>query len=245
MSVKNYFSFVPNTITSLNAVSGALSVIMAFEGNLLMAGIMIFVAAVFDYLDGFSARILKAYSPMGKELDSLADMVSFGLAPSIIAHRLLRSILIGNTPLFESDWVSIVVVLLPLFMVALSALRLAKFNIDTRQTESFIGLNTPSNAMVWASFPIILFFNPEGFYSKVILNPWLIAILVIALSLLLVSELPMFSLKFKNLKYAENKVRFIFLGLCVILLTVLNIKAIPLIILLYLLLSAMVWLIKK
>lgn len=245
MSEKNFFSFVPNTITSLNAVSGALSVIFAFEGNLPLAGILIFVAAVFDYLDGFSARMLKAYSAMGKELDSLADMVSFGLAPSVIAHRILRSLVIGDALLLDAAPLQMVVVLLPLFMVALSGLRLAKFNIDTRQTESFIGLNTPSNAMVWASFPIILYFNPNSVYSQIILNPWMIGVLVIVLSLLLVSELPMFSLKFKNLSFAGNKVRFIFLGICVLLLVALNIKAIPLIIILYLLISAMVWLIKR
>lgn len=228
---------IPNTITSLNAFSGCLSVVFAFEGKLMLAGIFIFIAAFLDFFDGLSARLLNAYSDMGKELDSLADMLSFGFAPAVIAHLLIRERIAGQIALSEmSGWILFLVVL-PFLIAVFSGLRLAKFNVDTRQSESFIGLATPANAMVWASLPMILKFQPDIFYADLLLNVWFLPGAAIVMSLLLVSELPMFSLKFKNLKLADNKVRFGFLVLSTILLAWLHMAAIPVIIICYILIS--------
>jgi CDP-diacylglycerol--serine O-phosphatidyltransferase len=237
MAKNKLFGFVPNTITSFNVLSGCLSVVFAFEGNMVAAGILIGVAAVFDFFDGMSARLLGAYSDMGKELDSLADVISFGLAPAVIAHVLLRKTFLSGVDLEYATLAQLAIIFFPFIITIFSALRLAKFNIDTRQTESFVGLATPANALVWASFPLILFYQPQSVISGWIVNPYFIIILSLVMSLMLVAELPMFSLKFKNLSFAKNKTRFLFLVLSLILLAVFNLAGIPLIILWYILLS--------
>lgn len=239
MEIKRFFSFVPNTITSMNVLSGCLSIVFAFEGNLVLAGLFIFLAAFFDFFDGLSARLLNAYSDMGKELDSLADMLSFGLAPAVIAHLIIRNTIAPETNLSELSALNLILVLFPFIISVFSGLRLANFNIDTRQTESFIGLAVPANAMVWASFPFILKFQESSFLTHAIHNPYFIAGLALVLSLLLVSELPMFSLKFKNLSFAQNKVRFSFLILSLLLIIFLKWVAIPLIIASYILFSTL------
>jgi CDP-diacylglycerol--serine O-phosphatidyltransferase len=202
MTKRNKFWWLPNTITSFNALSGSLSVVFAFEGNLVLAGLLILVAAVFDFLDGMSARLLQAYSDMGKELDSLADMISFGLAPAVIAHVMVRSQYPEINLLMDANYLQLLILLFPFIITVFSALRLAKFNIDTRQTESFIGLNTPSNAMIWASFPFVLSFNADSFFAGIITNVPFLLVFSLVMSLLLVSEIPMFSLKFKSLNAA-------------------------------------------
>jgi CDP-diacylglycerol--serine O-phosphatidyltransferase len=244
MSTKNIFWFVPNSITSLNVLSGSLSVVFAFEGNLVLAGILILLAAVFDFFDGMSARLLKAYSPMGKELDSLADMISFGLAPAVILHVLMRQF-IGVSALNDATATELVMVFFPFVITIFSGLRLAKFNIDTRQTESFIGLATPANAMVWASLPFILVFHPSSVFSTLITNHFVLLSLSLVMSLMLVAELPMFSLKFKSLKFDTNKSQYIFLAGCGLLLGFFQLAGIPLIILWYIVLSLIVHLFKK
>jgi len=236
MSKKNIFGFVPNTITSLNVLSGSLSIVFAFNSNLLAAGVFILAAAIFDFFDGMSARLLGAYSDMGKELDSLADMISFGLAPAVIAHLLVRR-QFPSLELGSASFLQLVIILSPFVITIFSALRLAKFNIDTRQTESFIGLATPANAMIWATLPFVLHFYGDSFFSSLINNYWFIIALAVIMSLLLVSELPMFSLKFKSLKIKDNKTRFIFLTGCLILLIIFKISGIPLIIFWYIVLS--------
>lgn len=245
MTAKKFFGFVPNTITSLNVLSGSLSIIFALEGNMVAAGFLILAAAVFDFFDGMSARLLGAYSDMGKELDSLADVISFGLAPATIAHVMVRKTFLPCTDLAYASAGQLFLVFFPFIITVFSALRLAKFNIDTRQTESFIGLATPANAMVWASFPIILFYQPQSFLAGIIVNTWFLLALSLVMSLLLVAELPMFSLKFKNLSWATNKVRFLFLAVNLALLVLFKIAGIPLIILWYILLSGILALTKK
>lgn len=237
MKKKNIFGFVPNTITSMNVLSGSLSVVFAFEGNLVLAGLLILVAAVFDFFDGMSARLLNAYSPMGKELDSLADMISFGLAPATIAHVLIRQQFPEVTSLMDASFAQLSLFFFPFIITIFSALRLAKFNVDTRQTESFIGLATPANAMVWASFPFIMHFHPDSFFNGIIINHYFLLGLALLMSLLLVAELPMFSLKFKSLKFAENKSRFVFLVGCLAFLAIFKLAGIPLVILWYIVLS--------
>lgn len=199
---------IPNSITSLNLVCGTVAVIMAFRGYELWAIYLILAAAVFDFFDGFAARLLKAYSPMGKELDSLADLVSFGLAPAALIYmrysELVSSTLSGKIPVLLIEAVS----LIPIVLAVGSALRLAKFNVDTRQSESFIGVPTPANAILIISFLHYTVFNPHFFPLEYTL--WFWPAISIFLSYLLVSNIPMFSLKMKSLAWKENKTRFIF-----------------------------------
>ena len=188
---------IPNMITCCNLLSGAVATYMAFNEQYNIAFVLIILAAVFDFFDGFSARLLGVSSPIGKELDSLADDISFGLAPSLMLFVYLKQ----NSPL--GWWSSIV-----LLMAAFSALRLAKFNLDTRQSDSFIGLATPANTLFWVS----LICTMNSFAAEVNIT---VAVALVVGSLiscfLLVSEIPFFALKFHNAKWKDNKVRFVFL----------------------------------
>ena len=175
---------IPNSITSLNLICGSAGIICAFEGRIDISFILMLSAAVCDFLDGFSARALKAYSPMGKELDSLADMISFGLLPSIMLYRLMFE-LGGN-----SFWNYI-----PMIIAVFSALRLAKFNIDERQTENFIGLATPASAMICGSLAYYVLHEPDSNLTSWAQGNIFIPLLAVILSVLLVSEIPMFSMK--------------------------------------------------
>lgn len=210
---------IPNFITCLNLFSGAVAVLMALKGNYQGAFIAILVAAAFDFFDGFAARILKAYSPMGKELDSLADVISFGFAPGMIVFSLLSE---ANV----CQWLPYVAFIIPIF----SALRLAKFNIDDRQTSSFIGMPTPANAIFWAG----LAFSYSDF---LITNYWVILVLAISFSYLLVAELPMFALKVKSIAIKDNKIQYLFLIITIVLLAVFQLNAFAPIIGWYILLS--------
>ena len=177
---------IPNTITSMNLLCGALGVIFTFQGALDIAFYLMFAAAVCDFLDGFAARLLKAYSPMGKELDSLADLISFGLLPSMMMHRRLVE---GGITGFVSY--------IPLIIVVFSALRLAKFNVDDRQDETFIGLPTPACAMWCAS---LIYAADHGVMSmaNTLHDTYLIPVASVVLAVLLVSRIPMFSFKIKK-----------------------------------------------
>ena len=193
---------IPNTITSMNLLCGALGVIVTFRGELNIAFYLMIAAAVCDFFDGFAARLLKAYSPMGKELDSLADLVSFGLLPAMMLHR--RMIEGGMTGFLSY---------IPLIIVIFSALRLAKFNIDDRQTENFLGLPTPACAM-WCGSLIYAGDNGIASWVELLHNPYFIPAASVVLALLLVSGIPMFSIKYK--KDSEyNNVRLTFIAICV------------------------------
>lgn len=219
---------IPNTITCLNLFSGCLGIVFAFNGNLNYASYAILIAAVFDFLDGMFARLLKAYSDIGKELDSLADMVSFGVLPSVIIYQLF---------LLSSKHESITWLPYSAFLIAVfSGLRLAKFNIDTRQAEHFIGLPTPANAMLIGSLPLILS-QGSSFMSTLIVSNYFLLILSIVMSLLLVAELPLISLKFKNLNIKDNLLRYVLVTSSVILFVSMQFAAVPLIIGLYVILS--------
>ena len=191
---------IPNTITSMNLLCGALGVIFTFQGALHIAFYLMLAAAVCDFLDGFAARLLKAYSPMGKELDSLADLVSFGLLPSMMLHRRLVE---GGVTGF--------VAYIPLVICVFSALRLAKFNIDDRQSENFLGLPTPACAMWCGS---LVFAADHGVMSMANLlhDTYLIPVASVILALLLVSEIPMFSFKFKK-DSPYNRIRICFVAI--------------------------------
>ena len=178
---------IPNTITSMNLLCGALGVIFAFKGALDIAFYLMLAGAVCDFCDGFAARLLKAYSPMGKELDSLADLITFGFLPSIMLYKCMDIYHPG-------EWYCY----LPLIIVIFSALRLAKFNIDERQSENFIGLATPACAMICGSFAVIAHFDINNIVGEFTESTWMIPAGSAVLSLLLVSEIPMFSMKFKK-----------------------------------------------
>lgn len=200
----NLKKHIPNLLTICNLLCGCFAVKSAFTANYEFALIFVLAAAVFDFLDGFAARLLKAYSPIGKELDSLADVISFGLTPAVIACKLL-----SDNFLFLDGF------LIPsgLLIAAFSALRLAKFNVDDRQTDSFIGLAVPANAIFWAGL--------ANSHSQQLADFPIITILLIAIScFLLVCSLPMFSLKFKSLKWKDNAVRYIFILLSLVILVI-------------------------
>jgi len=204
---------IPNTITLLNLFSGCLAIVFAMRGWVDFAVYCIFAAAVFDFCDGLSARLLKAYSDLGKQLDSLSDVVSFGVAPAMLLHMKLNTLLSDKiTGSFDSGLAWEFLTFVPFIIVLFSALRLAKFNIDTRQTSSFIGLPVPANALLIAS---LISLSVHGNPLVVFLDSWIsIPILSVIMSVLLVSNLPMFALKFKNLTWSDNKIQFLFLSIC-------------------------------
>ena len=194
------YKHIPNTITSMNLLSGIMGVIFALEGHLEWALPMMVLAAVFDFCDGLAARLLDAHSPIGGELDSLADLVSFGVLPSLMLYKVMPA----DAP--------VVVRFLPLFVAVMSAVRLAKFNVDDRQTLDFLGLPTPSCAMVCGSLAYFLHAGggvPSG------AGPWLVAAVAVILGLLLVSEIPMFGMKIKKGHKLLDTKRIAFLILAV------------------------------
>lgn len=197
-ALKRLLSPLPNTLTLLNLVSGCLSIVSALEGRLLLAGILVLVAAVFDFFDGFAARLIGVSSALGKELDSLSDVVSFGVAPSVLLYVLMRQNFGGEHPegFFDGHWLLVV----PFFLAAMSSLRLGRFNLDDRQTSSFIGLPTPASALVVVG---VVFGLESTRWSSLFVSltgcPWLLTALSVGLGLLLVCNLPMFSLKISSL----------------------------------------------
>ena len=224
----NIRKHIPNTITCMSLVSGCIATVVAMQGNLLWAAIWIIIAAVFDFMDGFAARLLKAYSPMGKELDSLSDMVSFGVAPGMIVFWMLSqaSLSLGEI----GRYIPYLAFVIPAF----SGLRLAKFNIDERQTTSFIGMPVPANALFWASAGYSL--APLAQANPVLFIVVTLAV-ALATSLLLVSEIPMFSLKIKSVAWKGNERRYILVGCAVLFVALFGMLGIAGTILLYLLLS--------
>lgn len=220
---------IPNTVTCLNLFSGCLGIVFAFNGELHLATYAILIAAFLDFLDGMLARWLNAYSELGKQLDSLADMVSFGVLPSVIIYQIF---LLSPQTAPYSSWLNYSAFLIAVF----SGLRLAKFNIDTRQSENFIGLPTPANSLLIASFPILIQEN-NNFFMTYLMNPYFLFIFSLGMGLLLVSEIPLISLKFKSLKLSENLLRYILIGSSLILLLIFQFAAIPIILFLYLLIS--------
>ena len=220
---------IPNSITCCNLVSGSIATFYAFAGNAEMALIWIVVGAVFDFFDGMTARLLGVSSPIGKELDSLADVITFGLAPSTIVFAELSVI---DYPAFLEPlrpWLPFAAFI----MAAFSALRLAKFNLDERQTTSFIGLPTPANALFWASLIV-------GSRELIEGNPYMVFALLMLLAVscwLLVSEVPMFALKFKHWGWAGNQTRYIFIATSALLIAIFGITGIAIVILWYVVLS--------
>ena len=218
---------IPNTITCCNLICGCIATHYAFNNNLHLALLFIIYGAVFDFFDGFAARLLHVSSPIGKELDSLADDVTFGFAPAACVFTLLET---SNQAVHIHGYLPYVAFLIAAF----SALRLAKFNLDERQTTSFIGLPTPANALFWSALAYKLH------CSDLLGESWMLAILLAGVLLscwLLVAEIPMFALKFKSYALRDNKLRYGFMLFSIVMLLVLAVWAIPVIILSYIVCS--------
>jgi len=232
---------IPNMLTLVNLLAGILSIYIGMLGDLKVAAYLIFIAAILDFMDGFAARMLNAYSDIGKQLDSLADLVSFGVAPGFILLNMI-SISHGQpgTTGTSGTILPFIAFMIPLF----AALRLAKFNIDENQENSFLGLPTPAVAILVASLPLIksYLYQDRGLFYMIITNTYFLTGIAVITSLLMVIPLPMFAFKFKSYGWAENKVKYSFLLLSLVLIIWLQFVAIPLIIALYLLLSLVFYL---
>ena len=216
---------IPNTITCLNLIPGCIATYWAFLGDYRMALLFIVIGAVFDFFDGMVARLLHVSSPIGKELDSLADDITFGFAPSAIIFSYLSQFSILNSQLMP---------FMAFIMAAFSALRLAKFNLDERQALGFIGLPTPANALFWGALIGGLHGNQIYFEGM----EWCIIAGIFIMSYLLVAEIPMFALKFKTWGWKENKIKYIFLLTCIPMLLFLGVFGLAAIIAWYVILSA-------
>ena len=222
---------IPNTITCLNLISGCIATYWAFQGNYEQALLFIIIGAVFDFFDGMVARLLHVSSPIGKELDSLADDITFGFAPSAIVFGFLK----GMEAEADSSLFALHSSLpfLAFIMAAFSALRLAKFNLDERQALGFIGLPTPANALFWGSLVV-------GLGDSIASLPYAEFIILVGVfisSWLLVSEIPMFALKFKTWGWKGNEIKYIFLITCIPLLLLLEVSGLAAIIAWYVILS--------
>lgn len=230
---------LPNTITLLNLLAGVIAVLFAANDHLIIAAFFVLLGIFFDFFDGFAARQLKVQSALGVELDSLADMVTSGVVPGIIMFQLLRRTL--------GDWESHSLVqsmkeleLLPfvgLLLTLGAAYRLAKFNIDTRQTDGFIGLPTPAMALYVISLPLIIAYGGQEMAIDLIDNRYFLLISTVALVILMNIELPLFALKFKNFSFNNHLTEILFLVLSLVLILLLKFVAIPIIIVLYILFS--------
>ena len=236
---------IPNYISLLNLLSGTVAVLFAVQGNLVMAALFVALGIFFDFFDGMAARLLDVKSDLGLQLDSLADVVTSGVVPGIVMFQLLSRSLPAEGNM-AADWTSgdgvltwdfPLAALFGLFITLASAYRLAKFNIDDRQTDSFIGLPTPANALLILSLPLILLFQPQPQVLDVILNQWFLLGLTIFSCIMMNAEVELFSLKFSTWSFSENKIRYLFILLSLILLASLHFIAIPLIIISYVLLS--------
>ena len=245
-----------NLFTAGNLMSGILAILLVITGNISEAPYAVFLGLFFDFLDGFVARLFKTSGELGKQLDSLADMVTFGVAPGIIMMAFMSTefeLLGGEAPMLSDNfayWVSGVIhfnsnvsylPLMALFIPFFALFRLAKFNIDTRQSYSFIGLPTPANTLFFMVFPLSLYgVNPDfadsSFYQFVY-NPWFISSLIVIFGIIMVSEVPLFALKFQQYKWQGNEIRFSFLLISLVFILVLGVWSIALIVFLYLILS--------
>ena len=220
---------IPNTVTCCNLLSGCAASVMAFQANYEAAILFIILGAVFDFFDGMLARLLGVSGPLGKELDSLADDITFGFAPSAIVFSLFKEVHYPEFLMLISEYFPYAAFIIAAF----SALRLGKFNIDPRQSSSFIGLPTPANALFWGSLVV----GGHSFLTSESFNAIYLLLLVFLMSYLLIAELPMFSLKFKNLSWKDNKVSYIFLLVCIPLLVIFRISGFAAVILWYILWS--------
>lgn len=220
---------IPNSITCCNLISGCIAIHAAFQGNYYGAFIFIIIGAVFDFFDGMTARLLKVSSPIGKELDSLADVVTFGVAPSAMLFHFFNLV---SYPEFLEP-IKQIIPYSAFLIAAFSALRLAKFNLDTRQTSSFIGVPTPANTLFWASIIV----GYQNFLTSDCFNALYLIAAILLSCYLLIAELPLFALKFKNWSWKDNKIKYIFVLSSIIFIIFLGVGCFAAIIAWYILLS--------
>lgn len=234
MSIKHY---IPNAITSMNLFCGVLATTFALNGELKMATIFIFMGAFFDFFDGFTARMLKVSSSIGKELDSLSDLISFGFAPAAMYSTYIKYLLVEDYSynIASGNGLFLFWTLSPFILVVFSALRLAKFNLDTRQTENFLGLTTTATGLLSASLLWTASDNIEWFSTW--FRPSIVLMTIFIFCALLVSELPMFSLKIKHWTWTGNELRFILVFVAIVSIILVGVGGIACTILLYILFS--------
>ena len=237
---------IPNFLTLLNLICGIVSIILSIENYPELAGFTILAAAFFDLLDGMAARLLKAVSEIGKQLDTLADMVSFGVAPAVIVFFLMKSAL--SVSLSESpENITITEYLFlasPILIPVFSAIRLARFNVTDSAMHDFRGLATPANAMIYASFPVMIWAYEGNWYGMsyfMMHTKEILLIMILVLSILMVSRIPMISLKFKSLSLKENWSRYMLIAFIIVIALFLTWRAIPTIVIFYILFSATLW----
>ncbi len=229
---------IPNIITLTNLLLGCIAFVEVIQGRPANAAMIIGLCSIMDYLDGAAARLLKAWSPLGQQLDSLADLVSFGVVPAAIIYQYLQN----SVQSLNHGVAQIVLPGVAFFITVFSALRLAKFNLETRQEDDFKGLPTPANALLIASVPFTLAFTSPDHPVHQALTvftgsiAWLLGFTALV-SWLMVSNIRMFSLKVKSFSWQQNKFRYVFLGGCLLLLVILGISALPFFLIFYLLLS--------
>jgi CDP-diacylglycerol--serine O-phosphatidyltransferase len=238
ISIKRH---IPNFVTSLGLLSGCISIVYATSGNLKLAGIFILIAALFDFLDGWTARMLNSFSDFGIQLDSLADVVSFGVAPSVVMYKLMLFSMVESSPGSDFNIVepglAQTLVLSSSFLIAVfAALRLARFNTDATQKESFRGLPTPAAALLIAGIGFVVTDDKVTLpLEPVLLKTWLLVILILLICWLMVSRIRMFSLKFKHYGLKENALQYLFLALSAGLLATFRLPGFLLVIILYIL----------
>ncbi len=232
--------YIPNILTSLNLICGFLSIIFVMTGFPVVAAYFVFIAAFFDFTDGFAARLLNAYSDLGKQLDSLADLVSFGVAPGVILfHEILNAGQLSFSDITR-DYLSpgqFVLLSAPFIIVLASAFRLAIFNIDTKQVSEFRGLPTPASGLFFVSIPLVRYSDMFLSDAKIFNEPVFLFGLSILFAFLMVSNIPMFSLKIKNIKDPENIPVYLLFGISIVLLLMFSLKAVFVIIILYIFMS--------
>ena len=234
--------YIPNFLTLLNVFAGSVAAIFAVRNEWEIMAFLVFLGLILDFLDGFAARKLKVQSELGLQLDSLADVITFGLVPGLVMFQLISMSLGGEKgPEFADSGLSFTLHgLLPFsgFLITMSsALRLGRFNIDENQTSSFIGLPTPANTLLIVSLPMILLFNGNDALNSIILNQWFLMGLTVLSSILLNAPIPLFSLKFKTLGFKENALRYIFIVVSLFCIGTMKFLAIPVIIVIYLMSS--------
>jgi CDP-diacylglycerol--serine O-phosphatidyltransferase len=245
--LKTIIKQIPNFITSLNLVSGSLAIIFAIDGHLVWAAIFICIAAVFDFLDGLAARVLKAYSEVGKQLDSLADVVSFGVAPGAILFTLLELSLFGrNQPVHEisGKWLDWLILFTAFLLPVFGAIRLARFNTNTDDENFFRGLPIPANGIFWAAMGLMLQSPKYAELLPMVYTTKNLVILGIFMAGMMVIQLPMFSMKAKSLSFADNWYRYLFLALSILIFIIFGIYGLALVIFLYILMNGIFYLFK-
>ncbi|SNZ00320.1 CDP-alcohol phosphatidyltransferase family protein [Flagellimonas pacifica] len=231
--------YIPNFITLLNLFSGCIATVFAVLNHLELAALFVFIGIFFDFLDGFAARLLNVKSEIGVQLDSLADMITSGLVPGIAMFQLLQMAERGgwNLGFFGHETEMTALPFFGFIITLASAYRLAKFNIDENQVSSFVGLPTPANALLILSLPLILLHHNNDVLSGIILNQWFLLGLTLVSAFLLNSRIELFALKFDNWSFKDNAIRYLFLVGSLVMLITLRFLAIPVIVLLYILLS--------